>query len=481
MSGLRPASLHSSPAVYTPVPISTLPLYRRLLFPSLPQTTQPPPIFNHGSPELSIATYELLAVILRSHVSPWYTRLTRDKTFIPEVTSAIAHGLREVERRTLAADLPLLVYTTLPALLAQHYTDYRAAQLRHALSPSTSVAECFHALQPHIALTPESTVVNPEYLRQAVEFVLKACMSKEDWEAETDRTIVREVLVGPVLGGVLPRLAQPWFLFAMMLGVLGRGKGSKASAKSMSKAPVTSMRQMLVLLIGALHALTSALHSVVTLMQSISRFLASLPTRKQYSSQSRYYASNLLMLVAIVLDLPSRLVSDLLLSYTSIIVALLQPLLDRILSHVLYAYILTSVNISTIVIRANTILFPNGVPAPPTIEPPHEQQVLTRQLLEARLVDSLPSALSSIIIGPTTEARSRTAHDILQPLSDAGCNVHLIMRLLDAILLSLFPELAADSPAIPAPSAPLGSLPEEAKVDSDSESNKEGFATPLSH
>ncbi|KZT61839.1 hypothetical protein CALCODRAFT_490752 [Calocera cornea HHB12733] len=480
MSGLRSASLHSSPAVYTPVPISTLPFYRRLLFPTLPQATPTPPIFAHGTPELNIATYELLAVILRSHVSPWYTRLTKDKTFVPEIATVIVHVLREVERRALAADLPLLLYTTSSTLLAQHYADYRAAQLRHALSPSTSVAEGFHALQPHIALTPESTAINPEYLRQAVEFVLRACMTKVDWQAETERTIVREILVNPVLGGILPRLAQPWFLFGLMLSAMGKGKGSKAS-KFTPKAPVTSMRQMLVLLIGALHSLTSALHSVVTLMQSISRFLASLPTRKQDAPQTRYYASNLLVLVGTVLDLSSRLVSGLLLSYISIIVALLQPLLDRILSYVLYAYILTPAHITTIVIRVNAILFPNGVPAPPTIEPPHDEQVLTRQTLEARLVDALPSALSSIIIGPTTEARTRTAHDILQPLSDAACNVHLVMRLLDAILLSLFPELAADSPAVPPPSALLGSMTEEAKLDSDTESNKEGFATPLSH
>ncbi|EJT99068.1 hypothetical protein DACRYDRAFT_56497 [Dacryopinax primogenitus] len=343
MSAQRPVSLHSSPAVYAPVPASTLPLYRRLLFPSLLQATLPPAVFLHGTPELDVATYELIAVILRSHVTPWYARLTRDRTFVPQVSAVIVHLLKEIEGRVLAADLPLLVYTTLPALVEQHYADYRAARLRHSLSSSSSISDCFTALQPHVALSPNSTSVNTEYIRQAIDHVLKTCLLEEDWEAESERTIVREVLAGPVLGGVLPRLAQPWFLFGLLLSAVGKGTGPKVPVsrvhlnvassnryqdQPVAKPPVTSMRQMLVLFINTLHSLTSVLHSVVSFLQAISRFLSTLPANKG-ASKPRYYASSLLLVVAAILNLSARLVSGLLLSYLSIIVALLQPLLDR--------------------------------------------------------------------------------------------------------------------------------------------------------
>lgn len=69
-------------------------------------------------------------------------------------------------------------------------------------------------------------------------------------------------------------------------------------------------------------------------------------------------------------------------------------------------------------------------------------------------IDIFTATLAKILFGPTLDVQSRTVKAILDPLNDSKCNTHLLMFTLDAILVSLFPELGLgmqgeDSEALP--------------------------------
>lgn len=71
-----------------------------------------------------------------------------------------------------------------------------------------------------MAVAADGTV-DEAYVRQAFDDVLKTCVSSEDYEPETERYIVREILVKVVLGGIIPKLTQPWFIQQSVLNLLG--------------------------------------------------------------------------------------------------------------------------------------------------------------------------------------------------------------------------------------------------------------------
>ena len=75
-------------------------------------------------------------------------------------------------------------------------------------------------MQPHMALSPDG-VVDPVYVRQAVDHILKTCLPPEDYEPETERYIVREIILKVLVGSVLPRITQPWFIHKVILDQLG--------------------------------------------------------------------------------------------------------------------------------------------------------------------------------------------------------------------------------------------------------------------
>jgi PXA domain len=216
-------------------------LARRLLFPNHPLSEPLPPVLvagasndllaaSQGDPALKSLNdelYDFMALAVRGFVLPWWSKITpRDKEFPQEITKIIVHLIRQVEARVLAADLPSLVAGTIPGLVAQHYVDYRSACAKlpssyaTGLHGSNSLPHLFHSLQPHMAISPEG-VVDPNYIRQAVEHIMRACLPLEDWEAETERSIVREIVLKIILDSAIPRLSQPWFLHKSLLEVLG--------------------------------------------------------------------------------------------------------------------------------------------------------------------------------------------------------------------------------------------------------------------
>ncbi|KAI0768480.1 PXA domain-containing protein [Trametes elegans] len=226
------ASSSQDKSVLTPrlSPAKPVTLPNRLLFPTLPADADLPPLLVSpaATPELNAELYEFIALALRAYVNPWWTKITRyDKEFLPEITRILTSVLRALEARVAATDFSPLVYRDLPTLLNQHWTDYRNAQSKlhtsYATGGAATLPQLFHQMQPHMAVSAEG-VIDIVYVRQAVDHILKACLPPEDYEPETERYIVREVILKVLVASVLPRITQPWFIHKTILDLMGSEK-----------------------------------------------------------------------------------------------------------------------------------------------------------------------------------------------------------------------------------------------------------------
>jgi hypothetical protein len=54
------------------------------------------------------------------------------------------------------------------------------------------------------------------------------------------------------------------------------------------------------------------------------------------------------------------------------------------------------------------------------------------------MLQAMPAAL---LLGHDSNSRGTTVSNAIAPLSSSECNVHLLILLFDAVLLTLFPEL----------------------------------------
>ncbi|KAI0085647.1 PXA domain-containing protein [Irpex rosettiformis] len=213
-------------------------LARRLLFPHLHPDVDLPPLLVSpaAAPELNDELYNFIAIALRAYVHPWWTKITRyDKELLPDITRVLTVVIRSLEARIVRTDLSPLILRDLPSLLSQHYNDYRNAQAKlhtsYASGGAANLAQLFHQAQPHMAVSAEGAV-DDTYIRQALDDILKLCLPPEDYGPDSERYIIREILVMVVIRGVLPKLTQPWFIYQQTLFLLGSEQGPKIVGES---------------------------------------------------------------------------------------------------------------------------------------------------------------------------------------------------------------------------------------------------------
>ncbi|KAF9535806.1 PXA domain-containing protein [Crepidotus variabilis] len=200
-------------------------LASRLLFHASP--TPPPHLLatKNLPPELNPELYDFIALALRAYVSPWWSKITRyDKDFLPHITRILGAVVRSLELRVKEVDLSCLVFHDIPSIVTQHYIDYRNAAAKTSTSYATggaaSLSNLFAHLQPHMAISSEG-ILNAEYYRQIIDHILKVCLPAEDYEPESQRIIIREVLVKVVIEDIMPKITQPWFIYKILLDAMG--------------------------------------------------------------------------------------------------------------------------------------------------------------------------------------------------------------------------------------------------------------------
>jgi hypothetical protein len=198
-------------------------LSRRLLFPHLSQDESIPQLTD--SELLDAELYDTIAMSVRAFVLPWWSKISKnDKDFCSHICRIITHVINELESRLANAKLFSLLLEDTPYILAQHYKDFRLADEKthtsYAGCSTESFSHTFHAFQNHMAITSDG-IVDESYLRFAVDHALESCLPKEDYIAETERFIIREILVDLLQEVLFDRISQPWFFMKIVLEHMG--------------------------------------------------------------------------------------------------------------------------------------------------------------------------------------------------------------------------------------------------------------------
>ncbi|KAG8953861.1 hypothetical protein FRC04_001491 [Tulasnella sp. 424] len=457
-------------------------LAQRLLSPS-----SATPLFPLTTPDhviLNDQIYKFLALALRAFVLTWWSKLSpKDKEFLPQITKVVQHVVKETRGRVEADGEDRLAGALLagiPALVQQHYTDFRSAKSKIGTSYGSAgdLVKVFHRLQPHIAVRVEDeqgapigveSALDPVYLGAAIDLVLKASLPPEESGSDMERHIVREIIVGPVLCGALPRVVQPWFIHKAMLDLLGPPNKLDERPLSSKSSPFT-FHSITVIFLTAVQAISTFFLRVINLSQSMVNLANDLKSPERdlpitsrseaikelffSSSRKRNPTKNdqllpqcglsypALSMVKEILDLRcnpgSNLVAAAAFNSIELTAGLLEPFLDRYLPYALKTKVFTPRTFSSVVVAGTNNLFPesnNGYPGPPPETPSLVEQAMLREKLEMRLKEVLPYPLSS----------QATTSLILDPLSSPECNMHLMILIIDLVLVTLFPEIAVSN------------------------------------
>lgn len=92
----------------------------------------------------------------------------------------------------------------------------------------------------------EPYTVSPQYLSYLVDRILESHLPKEDYASSAERTMITEVLGNAVLGNVLRKCSEPWFIWRIGLGLLREDDVEKtvdnAGAAIVSDPPTSPTR-----------------------------------------------------------------------------------------------------------------------------------------------------------------------------------------------------------------------------------------------
>ncbi|KAG8821301.1 hypothetical protein FRC18_011381 [Serendipita sp. 400] len=363
-------------------------LARRLLFPHYPPSKPLPPLISlsntHDPTEegdkvhdtaalkaLNDEIYDFLALAVRGFILPWWGKITpRDREFPQEVMRIVSHLIKELEARMLVADVPYLIANAIPTLVTQHYLDYRTAESKFFTSYATglhpeqsdSLHYLFHSLQPHMAVSPEGEV-DPNYVRQVIEHIMKACLPPEDWDAETERTIIREIVVKIVLEDAFPRLSQPWFLQKMALELLGSPAESAGPAAPISSTGWT-LNVLVILFLSAVQAVSGFAIAAIAGIQACLHVVAEVNNSPHYAkgtSMKVDLVTPVIDLVSEVLNARESATMTAILSLLQLVCGFFAPFLNRLIPYLFYSRMHPSM-FTKAVSQGKKVLFPNGYP-----------------------------------------------------------------------------------------------------------------------
>ncbi|GFP52230.1 protein MSS51, mitochondrial [Trichoderma asperellum] len=202
---------------------ATLSLIRRTLCPQqlgdkgrdaqLPIEELLPPLTSRNDVDLQL--YAFLAIIMREFVQSWYSKITTDETFVPEILHIIAHCTTALEQRVA------LLYTL----------DLPLTDVYHSISPLPFLSPVPRADDASsVKLQKENEATYRQLLVQAVLAIL---LPTEDLENPCLTALVEQILSELIIGNVIAgKASQPWLLFEAICIAARSLDEQKARAKT---------------------------------------------------------------------------------------------------------------------------------------------------------------------------------------------------------------------------------------------------------
>ncbi|KAK1923675.1 hypothetical protein DB88DRAFT_511214 [Papiliotrema laurentii] len=434
---------------------SHLPLHRRLLFPTYPPDQPLPPLVSGDSTEIAILNerlYNFIALTLRAYILSWLPRITRDRSLLPHVHTTIIAPILAPIFEYMATHpesfVPLILHDV-PGVLTLHCRTYWQAR-RSARLCTNPLDEAYHASLPLLAVVPALASTEPPevgrnpipegqyivsglWLTSMADAVVKHSLSEDDYKVTMQRTMAREIIGRTVLGTVARRVGEPWFWWGLILKCLPEPPRPSANNRSVTIG---------IELVAIVHHTLSLLSGIWTALTWLGASLTEAP-ETQYVQVTDSWVELLRELLNVdgrqgrqnwVLKMVYGMVEGLM--------WLLSPLFDRLLPYLLRVHVLTPSTCLRLLDLLENILFPlDGWPAPTPPDPSPDEAAAMRRLVEERLSNLLSRRSRNIIAPSHTELQA-----LLDPLSDPGCNAHLVGMLYTTLFAAALPDLVVNKP-----------------------------------
>ncbi|ORX95521.1 PXA-domain-containing protein [Basidiobolus meristosporus CBS 931.73] len=170
---------------------------------------------------VDVELYNLLALLLRDFVLTWYDSISQDPEFLSEIVYTFSNITQELEDRCSKVDWTKLIVYNFSSILKRHYQDFRLCKSKVGTSQAgyATFETLFHGIQPHFALS--SSEAEKEYLRELSERMLRILLPVEEYESDTVRYLLREIMTCTVLTNVVNSLSDPYTINNIIVKSLG--------------------------------------------------------------------------------------------------------------------------------------------------------------------------------------------------------------------------------------------------------------------
>ncbi|KAM0790712.1 hypothetical protein ACM66B_004568 [Microbotryomycetes sp. NB124-2] len=396
---------------------------------------------------------KLITLLCREHIQSWYSSISRDpdRLFINKVTTLLVHVVQTLEVRLAEADLIALLVNDIPALLERHVVDFdqALAKSQTGVAHNLDLAETFHSLQPHMAVklvkdgTTKSSipVIDKTYLRTLVDHLLKLLLPPEDYQSDTERTIVREIVVNIIFGNLFNRVAQPYFLHSIIVKLLESRDANVNPPRDEAGTDIDiSSTPALEYLARGLHSLQRAVWAVLGLcFTSLNPLLS---TSESGAEPCRAVSLDAALALALAL-LPTSLLLAQAANYVAISLFFCSSFVSALVYKVVESRVLNADVLSTVLENATQAMFPGGHAAPTAADPDEQEQAELERKCHLLVAACVPNLAVMVLPTPLPleEAKLELARHVLRALSSHACNAHLMVQIVDLVVARLLPEL----------------------------------------
>ncbi|EGG04029.1 uncharacterized protein MELLADRAFT_65189 [Melampsora larici-populina 98AG31] len=413
----------------------------------------------------------LLTIISKQFILSWYTQISplkeNSKPFITRVTQILIHLIRELERRLTTLDPIQLLLFDLPSLLNRHLLDVQEThrrlsfQRQRGLEPDSTFDEVFVRLRPHpgVQLTTVIASTNrqansflspqlvdplpnfpnaralpsPMYLRLLIEALMEQLLPAEDWAPETERLIIREIIINVILAPLFCKLSEPATIYSLIAVHLPSTEDDPPPTSPALASQVIPPISLPSRILGFLHRIFHFLLLLPSLYQSLTQ-LPPIGTRRD---PTLFEPS--LSLLATLLGANQQTHVRQLCWILSLFLRMFQIILTRLLVHLFYTNIISPISLSNLIVQITTILEQTTDPNQPNQEEQSDEKIdlkILREEAKKSIEHQIPTQCSQFC------SPSGIAENLLHGVDQQTSNVFLMFDFFELVLVKMFPELA---------------------------------------
>ncbi|KAG0150092.1 hypothetical protein CROQUDRAFT_9116, partial [Cronartium quercuum f. sp. fusiforme G11] len=408
----------------------------------------------------------LLNIITKQFILSWFTQISpikeNTKVFSTRVNQILIQLIRDIERRLHVINPIDFFLIDLPNLLNSHLIDLKETkerlryQVKYGIEVNLIFEEMFLRIRNHngIQLTtinnlnhhhhhhhhsklldplpkfPDiKALPSPTYLRLLIEHLMEIVLPLEDWESESERFIIREIILNVLLVPLFCNLSQPNTIY----NIIGNLLENEIMNDDLNLNQLNEFKKPLSIKVKLFSFFNQFIHFLFLLpsiYQSI-RKLSSIDSNL-INDHSNNFEPFIKLFSLILKSDYKRLHLRSFFWFLSIFFKLFNKLFTRLFVHIFYTYIFNPQTISNILIQITIIL--ENIDNPITIKPKTRQQ--TQFIINSKLSKSFCNFLN-----PGLNQKDSISNEFLELFDYQLANLSILFKVLEISLVRVFPEL----------------------------------------